>query len=131
MSALTKSSSSPTSGALTPVFGGACRPVPTEPGRPRAAARRSTERILVCVTNPVPTRFTDDELALIDQLVAEGIGDSRSAVIRRGVLHLADSVRRARGCAAMVASYREHPQTPDDDELAMASAIVLTEAEPW
>ena len=83
------------------------------------------------MTVPVPTRFSDDELALIDQLVAEGIGDSRSAVIRRGVLHLADSVRRARVGAAIVASYREHPQTPDDDELALASAIALTEAEPW
>jgi hypothetical protein len=83
------------------------------------------------MTTPVPTRFTDDELALIDQLVAEGIGGSRSAVIRRGVLHLADSVHRAGVGAAMAASYREHPQTADDDELAMASAIALTEAEPW
>jgi Arc/MetJ-type ribon-helix-helix transcriptional regulator len=83
------------------------------------------------MTTPVPTRFTDDELALIDQLVADGIGDSRSAVIRRGVVHLADSVHRARVGSAIVASYRKHPQTPDDDELAMASAIALTEAEPW
>ncbi len=83
------------------------------------------------MTTPVPTRFSDDELALIDQLVAEGIADSRSAVIRRGVLHLADSVHRARVGAAMVASYRAHPQTPDDDELATANAIALTEAEPW
>ena len=33
--------------------------------------------------------------------------------------------------AAIAASYREHPQTLDDNELAMASAIALTEAEPW
>jgi Arc/MetJ-type ribon-helix-helix transcriptional regulator len=83
------------------------------------------------MTTPVPTRFTEDELAVIDQLVAEGVGDSRSAVIRRGVLHLADSVRRARTGAAIAASYRDQPQTPDDDDLAMASAIALTEAEPW
>jgi Arc/MetJ-type ribon-helix-helix transcriptional regulator len=83
------------------------------------------------MTTPVPTRFTDDELALIDQLVAEGLGESRSAVIRRGVHHLADSVRRARVGASIASSYREHPQTPDDDELAMASAIAMTEAEPW
>ena len=83
------------------------------------------------MATPVPTRFTDEELALIDQLVAEGIGESRSAVIRRGVLHLADSVRRARVGATIAASYRERPQTADDDELAMANAIALTEAEPW
>lgn len=83
------------------------------------------------MTTPVPTRFTDDELALIDELVDEGIGESRSAVIRRGVHHLADSVRRARVGAAIALSYRERPQTPDDDELAMASAIAMTAAEPW
>ena len=83
------------------------------------------------MTRPVPTRFTDDELALIDRLVAEGIGESRSAVIRRGVLHLADSVRRAGVGTAIAASYRERPQTPEDDELALASAVALTEAEPW
>jgi Arc/MetJ-type ribon-helix-helix transcriptional regulator len=83
------------------------------------------------MTRPVPTRFTDDELALIDELVDEGIGDSRSAVIRRGVHLLGDSVRRARVGATIARSYRELPQTPEDDELAMASALAMTEAEPW
>jgi Arc/MetJ-type ribon-helix-helix transcriptional regulator len=83
------------------------------------------------MTTPVPTRFTDQELALIDELVAEGVGPSRSAVIRRSVRHLADAVRRASAGATIAASYRDHPQTADDDELAMASAIALTEAEPW
>jgi Arc/MetJ-type ribon-helix-helix transcriptional regulator len=83
------------------------------------------------MTTPVPTRFTDDELALIDELVAAGIADSRSAVIRRAIHHLAESVRRARIGAAIAASYRQRPQTPEDDELAMASAMALTEAEPW
>jgi Arc/MetJ-type ribon-helix-helix transcriptional regulator len=83
------------------------------------------------MTTPVPTRFTDDELALIDRLVETGVGDSRSAVIRRGVHVLADSVRRARIGESIARSYREVPQTPEDDELAMASALALTEAEPW
>lgn len=83
------------------------------------------------MTTPVPTRFTDDELMLIDQLVAEGVGESRSAVIRRGVHHLADSVRRVRIGASIASSYRAMPQSPEDDELAMASALALTEAEPW
>lgn len=83
------------------------------------------------MTTPVPTRFTDAELALIDDLVDEGIGENRSAVIRRGVHHLAESVRRARVGDVIAQSYREHPQTPDDDDLAMASAIAMTEAEPW
>ena len=83
------------------------------------------------MTTPVPTRFSDDELALIDELVAGGIGDTRSAVIRRAVVQLADAVRRAQVGAAIAESYRQRPQPPEDDELAMASAIALTEAEPW
>jgi Arc/MetJ-type ribon-helix-helix transcriptional regulator len=83
------------------------------------------------MTTPVPTRFSDDELAMIDALVDEGVGESRSAVIRRSVHHLADSVRRANVGAAIAESYRTNPQTAADDELAMASAIALTEAEPW
>lgn len=83
------------------------------------------------MTTPVPTRFTDEELALIDELVGDGIADNRSAVIRRGVHHLADSVRRARVGAAIARSYEERPQSREDDELALASAIAMTEAEPW
>ncbi|WKZ83725.1 MAG: hypothetical protein QY307_05645 [Acidimicrobiia bacterium] len=83
------------------------------------------------MTTPVPTRFTEAELALIDELVTKGIGDSRSAVIRRGVHHLADAVHRAQIGAAIAASYRERPQGPEDDALAMSNAIAMTEAEPW
>jgi Arc/MetJ-type ribon-helix-helix transcriptional regulator len=83
------------------------------------------------MTTPVPTRFTDEELALIDELVGEGVGDSRSAVIRLGVHRLAESARRARIGATIARSYREQPQTADDDELALANAVALTEAEAW
>jgi Arc/MetJ-type ribon-helix-helix transcriptional regulator len=83
------------------------------------------------MTTPVPTRFSDEELALIDELIGEGVGESRSAVIRRGVHHLADAVRRENVGTAIARSYREQPQTTADDDLAMASAIAITEAEPW
>lgn len=83
------------------------------------------------MTTPVPTRFTDEELALIDELVSRGVGESRSAVIRRGIHHLADTVHRAQIGAAIAQSYREQPQSPADDALAMANAIAMTEAEPW
>ena len=79
----------------------------------------------------MPTRFSDDELELIDELVAEGVGENRSAVIRRAVAHLADAVRRTSAGAAIASSYRQRPQTVEDDELAMASALALTEAESW
>ena len=83
------------------------------------------------MTTPVPTRFTDDELALIDELVGEGLGDSRSEVIRRGLHLLADSVHRAQVGECIASSSRARPQSAEDDELAMASAISMTEAESW
>ena len=90
-----------------------------------------SERILQAMSRPIPTRFTDEELALLDELVDAGLGENRSAVIRRGLHHLADAVRRGRVGAAMAASYRDLPQTDDDFSQAMANAIALTEAEPW
>ena len=58
---------------------------------------------------------------------------SRSAglVIRRAVAHLADAARRTWTGAAIATSYRQRPQTVEDDEMAMASAVALTEAESW
>jgi len=83
------------------------------------------------MTTPIPTRFSDEELATIDRLVAEGVGENRSSVIRRAVELLDDAVRRARVGQSITDSYRTDPQTPEDDELALANAIAMTEAEPW
>ncbi|MDK1011065.1 MAG: hypothetical protein QGM46_07885 [Actinomycetota bacterium] len=83
------------------------------------------------MTTPVPTRFSDQELATIDQLVSDGVGENRSDVIRRAVEHFDDAVRRARVGEVIANSYRIHPQSSDDDTLAMANAVAMTEAEPW
>ena len=42
-----------------------------------------------------------------------------------------DAVRRAQVGETIAASYRELPQTNDDNELAMANGIAMTEAESW
>ena len=83
------------------------------------------------MTVAVPTRFSSRQIETIDRLVAAGIGDTRSAVIRRAVEHLAESVERARIGESIADSYRAQPQTADDDAQAMANAIAMTEAEPW
>lgn len=98
---------------------------------PSSVTARYTERIVDRMTRPVPTRFSEDELELIDELVVQGIGETRSAVIRRAVVHLAEAVRRGRVGKTIAESYRQRPQTAEDDGLAMASAIALTEAEAW
>lgn len=83
------------------------------------------------MTTPVPTRFNDEELSTIDGLVAAGIGANRSDVIRNAVEYLGSAVRRARTGELIAESYRTVPQTAEDDALAMAHAIAMTEAEPW
>lgn len=83
------------------------------------------------MTTPVPTRFSDEEIGLLDGLVAAGIGETRSAVVREAVVRLADAVRRAEDGATIAASYQKTPQSTDDDQLALANAIAMTDAEPW
>jgi Arc/MetJ-type ribon-helix-helix transcriptional regulator len=83
------------------------------------------------MTVPVPTRFSDQEVEILDELVAAGIGENRSAVVRKAVMRLADAVRRAEDGVSIAASYEEIPQSADDDQLALASAMAMTEAEPW
>ncbi len=91
----------------------------------------STICILFRMTTPVPTRFTSEELKLLDELVAAGVADTRSAVVRAAVIRLADAVRRADTGASIAASYREVPQSEEDDNLALASAVAMTDSEPW
>lgn len=79
----------------------------------------------------IPTRFTENEIATIDRLVRDGVADNRSAVIRRALELLADAHRRRRLGEAITTSYQRLPQSADDDALAMANAIAMTEAEPW
>ena len=83
------------------------------------------------MTIPVPVRFADHELALLDRLVGEGVGENRSAVVRRAVAELGEAQRRLLVGAEIAESYRRVPQSVDDDDFAMASANALSAAEPW
>jgi Arc/MetJ-type ribon-helix-helix transcriptional regulator len=98
---------------------------------PTSRASVSTFRIMDRMTTPVPTRFSPDEIKLLDELVAAGVGDTRSAVVRFAVTRLADAVRRSQRGAAIASSFRAVPQSAEDDDLALANAIAMTEAEPW
>ncbi len=83
------------------------------------------------MTTQVPTRFGENELAALDQLVADGVADSRSEAIRLAVARLHDQHRRARIGAEIAAAYRAMPQTPEELEWAMESADELATEESW
>jgi Arc/MetJ-type ribon-helix-helix transcriptional regulator len=79
----------------------------------------------------VPTRFSEDEIAALDELVREGVGANRSEVIRVAFHNLVEWNRRRRIGEAIAESYRETPQTDDEHEWAVANAYALTKAESW
>lgn len=83
------------------------------------------------MTLQVPTRFRDDEVRVLDELVADGVAGSRSELIRVAVARLAEAHRRAKTGAVIVAAYQAQPSTVEDDAWALANAIALTEAESW
>ena len=83
------------------------------------------------MTIQVPTRFHDDELAALDELVADGVADSRSEAVRLAVARLSDTHRRSKIGAAIAASYAQMPQSDEEHDWSLANAAALTEAEPW
>ncbi len=82
-------------------------------------------------TTQVPTRFGERQLSMLDELVESGVASSRSEAIRLAVEQLAIAHRRRAVGQSIADSYRQLPQTDDDDDLALANAIAMTEAEPW
>lgn len=83
------------------------------------------------MTTQVPTRFSDHELEALDTLVANGVARSRSDAIRLAVSRLADVHRRHQIGQQIAQAYIDNPQSEEEDDLAIASAIAMTESEPW
>lgn len=79
----------------------------------------------------MPTRFAASQVQTLARLVAEGVGETRSEVIRKAVDRLAQSVERERVGQMIADSYRRQPQIAEEDAMAMANAIAMVEAEPW
>jgi len=77
------------------------------------------------------TRLGDDLAAEVDRLVAEGLVESRSDAVRRGLELLVDRHRRDRVAAAIVAGYRARPQTEEEVAWADASTRRMIAEEPW
>jgi len=77
------------------------------------------------------TRVGDDLAAQVDQLVADGVVESRSEAVRRGLEMLVDRHRRAGIAAAIVAGYGARPQTEDDIGWADEATRRMIAEEPW
>ncbi len=79
----------------------------------------------------VVARLNNDLVAAVDDLVSEGVFESRSDAIRRALEFVVDRQRRKRIGEAIVDGYRRIPQTEEETAWAEASTIAMIEEEPW
>ena len=77
------------------------------------------------------TRVDDDLASLVDELVAEGVVESRSDAVRRGLRVLIDRNQRRRTAEAIIRGYEQQPQT--DHELGWSddATVRMINDEPW
>ena len=77
------------------------------------------------------TRVDEELAALIDVLIAEGVVDSRSDAVRRGLRALIDEHNRSRTAEAIIRGYREVPQTVAEVGWADEATFGMIKDEPW
>jgi Arc/MetJ-type ribon-helix-helix transcriptional regulator len=92
----------------------------------RCIAKRYAERMAQLVT-----RISEELAAQVDELVAGGVVESRSAAVRLGLLRIVDEHRRRRIGDAIVAGYRDLPQTPSDIGWPDEATVAMIAEEPW
>ena len=77
------------------------------------------------------TRIDAELTAALDELVVEGIVDSRSDAVRRGLFILIDQTRRRRIGDAIIAGYQTHPQTETEAGWSDEATKRMIGDEPW
>jgi Arc/MetJ-type ribon-helix-helix transcriptional regulator len=79
----------------------------------------------------VVARLDDALVAAIDDMVNEGLFDSRSDAIRVALRRVVDERRRHQIGQAIIEGYRRVPETAEEIAWAEAATIAMIEEEPW
>ena len=79
----------------------------------------------------IVTRITTDLAESIDRLVAEGVVESRSDAVRKGLRALIEQSRRRRTAEAIISGYSLHPQSDDEVAWADRATVQMIADEPW
>lgn len=79
----------------------------------------------------VVARLDDDLVAAIDDMVRDGLFESRSDAIRIAVRRVVDERRRHKIGQAIIEGYRRIPVTAEETAWAEAATIAMIEEEPW
>ena len=77
------------------------------------------------------TRLDDDLARAVDALIREGVVESRSDAVRRGLLVLLDHHRRRATADAIRSGYLAVPQTEAEVGWADQATIRMIGDEPW
>lgn len=81
------------------------------------------------MTNQVPVRLTDSDLAALDAAVKRGRFANRSDALRAGLERILEEERQSEIDDAYEAGYRKHPQAEWVGELGLAGLAAFDEAE--
>jgi Arc/MetJ-type ribon-helix-helix transcriptional regulator len=76
-------------------------------------------------------RIDEELVASVDELVAQGVVESRSDAVRRGLQILIDQHRRRRTAEAIVRGYQQYPQSEEELGWADEATIRMIREEPW
>jgi len=77
------------------------------------------------------TRIDDELAASIDDLIAQGVVESRSDAVRRGLRVLIDQNRRRRTAEAIIRGYQLHPQSENEMAWADEATVRMIGEETW
>ncbi len=83
------------------------------------------------MTVQLVTRVPDEVVATIDELVREGVFDSRSDAVRAGLAAVIERRRRLVVGQAIAEGYRRFPQLEDDLSWSDAASAAMIGEEPW
>jgi Arc/MetJ-type ribon-helix-helix transcriptional regulator len=76
-------------------------------------------------------RIDDDLARSIDRLIAEGVVESRSDAVRKGLQALIESTRRRRTADEIIAGYTQQPQTENEVAWVDQATVQMIADEPW
>jgi Arc/MetJ-type ribon-helix-helix transcriptional regulator len=76
-------------------------------------------------------RIDDDLARSIDRLIAEGVVESRSDAVRKGLQALIESTRRRRTADEIIAGYTQLPQTENEVAWVDQATVQMIADEPW
>ncbi len=77
------------------------------------------------------TRIDSDLVNGIDELIAEGVVESRSDAVRQGLRTLIEQAHRRRTAEAIIAGYAHRPQTDHEVAWADEATVQMIADEPW